>query len=162
MLFVAVLLHKFIAQNNLYLNNADFLSRVYQNDFYVNSLNYVWTSFWYLPSYVLLTITVFVYTHLRGVTALGVSFVLFLFVYVSTLLDYNSFNPTPFLEYSRAEHVNTLLTNSVNKYHPFIFYNTVAGTLLCWLYAYCTPARTKFGTQSVLLRSFSTAASNYL
>lgn len=45
-----------------------------------------------------------------------------LLVYTTSIVQYSAFNSNGLLCLFHAEATNPLLTNSVNKYHPFIFY----------------------------------------
>jgi len=136
------LVWKFIILVGYYANEVDLYSRIPQADFYGSVLYFVWTSFWYLPSYTLLLILVAISFNARSIRLSYILLSLLLLAYSCTLLDYQALNPTP-LPFCRGESWNTLLTNSVNKYHPFIFYSTISGALAIYWCIGVTPTHTK-------------------
>ena len=144
------LLWKFIASTSYYINEMDVYSRAPQSDFYTSVLYFMWTSFWYLPSCILLLILVSVWLRTSSVQLMQLVFATLLLVYSSTLIDYQILNPTCLSLY-RGESWNTLLTNSVNKYHPFIFYSTISGVIL----TYWVITTTTKHTQLIVISNFT-------
>ena len=130
-LIVCELLWKFIVSTSYYVNEVDAYARVPQADFYTSILYFIWTSFWYLPSYVLLLMLIAVWLRSHTVCLIHNLLYALLLIYSCTLIDYQVLNPTT-LPFYRGESWNTLLTNSVNKYHPCIFYSTISGILLVY------------------------------
>lgn len=135
------LLWKFIVSTSYYSNEVDTYSRIPQSDFYVNVLYFVWTSFWYLPAYILLLGLVSVWFRTYSPHLAQITLCLLLISYAFTLIDYQAFNSTT-LPFYRAESWNTLLTNSINKYHPFIFYSTIFGLVLTYWSSMIAPWHT--------------------
>ena len=94
---------------------ADLPTRLDTNESFLNTYFLLWTNFWYLaPFYFFLFlllpwsstyfwIVVFLYTY-----------------YITELVDFTTFNLT--WKATELTQFNTLLTNSLNKYHPFIFF----------------------------------------
>lgn len=108
--------------NNLYTNIQDFYSRLLLNDFFINSFYYMWTSFWYIP--LLLFILLFFNYLTRQIKDN-----LYIYFYFTLILyfcyDINSywvFNLSFIDVFYYNENFNNLLSNSVNKFHPGIFY----------------------------------------
>ena len=95
-------LWKLITLTGYYSNEADIYSRIPQADFYGSVLYFVWTSFWYLPSYVLLLVLVAVYfrTYYTRLNYIIVS--MLLLTYSCTLVDYQVLNVTS-LPFYRGE-----------------------------------------------------------
>ena len=139
---VCGLLWKFIVSTSYYSSDVDIYSRVPQADFYGNVLYFVWTSFWYLPSYVLLLALVSVWFSIHSTQISHILLYVLLLIYSFTLIDYQALNPTTLPPY-RGESWNTLLTNSVNKYHPFIFYSTISGVILIYCSITSAPKHTR-------------------
>jgi len=93
----------------------DFIPRLDVNENYLHLFPLFWTNFWYLPPfYFLLTLLFSKPWYLSLLTTIIYSF------YLTELCDFNLINFT----YQNAELVqfNNLLTNNLNKYHPFLFF----------------------------------------
>ena len=116
-----------------YTNVQDLLSRVLVNDFFLNSFYYLWTSFWYIP--LLLTSLVFAfwkydcsYYKLKFLVILSL-----LLIITCDVLNYWILNLNNTLVLLHLENFNNLLSNSVNKYHPGVFYMTSL-PIVCFLF----------------------------
>lgn len=100
----------------------DFTTRVNINDTFINSFNFFWTSFTYLPTF-FFGVYFLHYSNsarrLTGVLILG--FILYNLELVDMLTAASSLHLN---DLSRTS-INLLLLNSLNKYHPFIFYLSV-------------------------------------
>jgi cytochrome c biogenesis factor len=114
----------FLVKNSPYTNVLDLYARIHLNQGYISLFHFFWTSFWYLPA-TYLTLIAFTYYFL-GTKLLSRAGTLT----ISTILilNYLEFSEYFFLNLSsihvimRSELVNNLLTNSINKYHPLLFY----------------------------------------
>lgn len=124
--FIWLLLFSYL-NLNLYTSFLDFFSRTNFSDFFLNNYFYFWTTFWYIPTIFILTLTVLIlYFFLKlGCITTWASVFFILSLTNFELLDYWYTNPTYSYIFISNELVNPLLTNSINKYHPFIFYTVV-------------------------------------
>jgi hypothetical protein len=118
-----------IQTHDLYYNFNDLSTRLWFNEFFFNMYYFYWTSFWYLVAIIVATKLVFVLVYVRRPTFKLLMLTSLLFIYTNTINEYYGYNltHTNFLKYEYQ--TNSLLTNSINKYHPFIFYFT-----LTWVY----------------------------
>jgi hypothetical protein len=116
-----------------FTNVQDLFSRVLLNDFYINSFYYLWTSFWYIPIFLL---TILLYFFLKYIPLRCYwKYYLFsttLFLLSGELIDYWVLNLENAITLINSNNFNNLLSNSINKYHPGLFYWTSLFTLLLW------------------------------
>ena len=114
-----------VSLNLNYLNTKDLYSRVITNDFFINSFYYLWTSFWYIPL-LLLTVIMWQITRSSCVLPKGLhtGLVLLSILVGCELHDYWLLNNDYLFILYHAENFNNLLSNSINKYHPGLFYIT--------------------------------------
>ena len=118
---ILLVLHESIL--TAYSNVNDMLSRLLVNDFFINSYYLLWTSFWYLPTFLLISFSVtLINSSKNGVGYTWLAAGLF-FVVVS--LHYQNLNLYNYLADNCSMNFNTLLSNSVNKFHPALFYITL-------------------------------------
>lgn len=101
-------------------NVADFMSRVFLNDFFINSFYILWTSFWYIPSFVISLFLLFVLKSNTSNRAFILIVIAFLLQIASSY--YQNLNPHLYLNDVLGEQFNILLSNSINKFHPALFY----------------------------------------
>jgi len=129
--------------SDLYCNFIDLHTRLWVNEFFVNTYYFYWTSFWYLTAVVIITKLTFTLAYLRTINSALLLLICWLIVYSLTTFEYwgYAYVNTDFLkpEYQ----INSLLTNSINKYHPFIFYFT-----LTWLYVMNLYSTTLFSSKA--------------
>ena len=126
----------------LYSNLVDQHSRFINHDSVLNSLYYYWTNFWFLLPTILFIIW--------SITLIKTPLFKFrisviwaaLLWYSFSINQYYMFNSCGLGSALHNETVNTLLTNSINKYHPFIFYTTILG--LTYLYQVGVRSRTNY------------------
>lgn len=107
-------------------NVLDFPTRLNFNDSILNSFNFFWTSFTYLPtfffSFLFVTIYLFIVTEKSTVYML----LLFIFsLYNFEVFDFLVINAHLSCRDLNLSSINLLLSNNLNKYHPFIFYISV-------------------------------------
>lgn len=107
---------------------TDIVSRFFMNDFFINSFYVLWTSFWYIPSFLLLILV----SYLIKSTLLNHSnLALATFMALCLLIShYQNLNSTNFLNDNLGEHFNILLSNSINKFHPALFYVSLVSVLV--------------------------------
>ena len=116
-----------------YTSFLDTLTRCYLNDFFFNTYYYFWTSFWYIPLFV----ASIGYAVILLQNSLSLKIIqtttLLICVFIFEICDYWTINLTFYNLHVNADNINFLLTNSINKYHPFIFYSslTFLFSLLC-------------------------------
>jgi hypothetical protein len=129
--FLYLLVNVSFNLNISFTNVHDLFARVLLNDFYLNSFYYVWTSFWYIPLFLLLIILYFALKHVpshcywKYILFASTAFLLSL-----ELLDYWLLNLDYAGTFTNSDYFNNLLSNSINKYHPGLFYLTSLFTLL--------------------------------
>lgn len=103
----------------------DFNTRLGSNDAYVGTYYFWWTNLTYLPAFffVLLSVALLSCVTSRLAWILVATPICFIF-YSTELVDYLAVN----VSYSSSIYglcgSNTLLTNTLNRYHPFIFYTS--------------------------------------
>jgi hypothetical protein len=114
----------FLVKNNPSSNVLDFYSRVHLNEDYVSLFYFFWTSFWYLPlGYLTLVTLVYYLPGVKFLNKLTIVWVLFFTTLgCLDLFEYLFFNLSSTYLVMSSDLVNNLLTNSINKYHPLIFY----------------------------------------
>jgi hypothetical protein len=101
-------------------NITDLSSRVFINDFFINSFYILWTSFWYIPSFIVTLLLLFI---LKSSTeSRPAVLIILLFLWQTLLMHYQNLNPHLYLNDVLGEHFNILLSNSINKFHPALFY----------------------------------------
>jgi len=104
----------------------DFVSRVNINESFLNSFNFYWTSFTYLPTFFFWNLLLYtLYQNNINFWVVIQLFILYNFEvidFLATNYNYTSLNYT----YSSF---NLLLLNCLNKYHPYIFYISVILTI---------------------------------
>ena len=107
-------------------NMPDWTARLNPNDSLLNSFNFFWTSFTYLPSFffICLLITLTLYSIRTSGHWLFICAIL-LTVYSTEMLDFIGLNYHWSTRNKNLSSINLLLSNNLNKYHPFIFYFSV-------------------------------------
>lgn len=110
-----------------YLATADFLTRLNANDALVSSFYFFWTNFVYLPTFFFLFFFIVLiassFAHFRVALWLLVPM---WFGYNTELLDYTLLSLHPSLGTYGSTDLNPLLSNSLNRYHPAVFYLSVS------------------------------------
>jgi len=107
-------------------NMPDWTARLNPNDSLINSFNFFWTSFTYLPAFFFtcLHITLTLYSIRTGGYCIWVCLLL-LIAYSIEMFDFIGLNYHWEIRDKNLTSINLLLTNNLNKYHPFIFYFSV-------------------------------------
>lgn len=126
---VIILLFKIINSFNYFISGEtillDIILRLELNDTLINAFSFYWTSFSYLPHFLILlfySCVFYVQTQI-----MRPSLLIFPMFYLNTFFRQTN---TIWLEFNHEEHlilnsfVNELLLNSLNKYHPFLFYSS--------------------------------------
>jgi len=120
---------------------VDFVTRFNLNDAFVSSLYVMWVFLYYLATFFFSSAFVYLYLQYNTLCFLNLVYILpLILIYLSytvELFDFTSFNfnlPTSVLP---DMGVNILLTNMLNRYHPFIFYASainISGCLLVLIF----------------------------
>ena len=136
-LLVTILLSLPLSLVNGYSTFLDSPVRTTLNGSFIESYSFWWTNLTYLPSFFFLfLVSIFVVLSLQlGVRHLHWYLLLLLYVYLLEVSDYTPLNVTDLTTSYSNYGLNRLLTNTLNKYHPFIFYFSVC-VLLSSLYIY--------------------------
>lgn len=119
--FTLFTLHESVTTS--YSNVSDILSRLFMNDFFINSYYVLWTSFWYLPTFLVLSFSVVLVNSSKN--AVGYTWLVVGLVLVAVSLHYQNLNLYNYTVDNCGSNFNTLLSNSVNKFHPALFYITL-------------------------------------
>jgi len=116
----------------IYINNytlseysviGDSISRIFINDFFINSYYLLWTSFWYLPTFLCCIFGIFYLNFSRSqLNLLCTPLMSVCIVFCAYHID---INPYTHLITIDGSNFNPLLSNSVNKFHPALFYWTL-------------------------------------
>lgn len=104
----------------------DLTTRLDFNDSFINLFNFFWTSFTYLPSFFFLIF--FQALLLKQILKTNYYIIMILLIYWLYNTELFDFIVTNYqFETMNTNHnsINLLLTNSLNKYHPLIFYVSV-------------------------------------
>jgi hypothetical protein len=109
-----------------FVNLSDLPSRYESGDFFVNSFYLWWTSLYYLPSiFIVFTLCFIFYKNVVTFPLVILPVLLAVCSCGADITDHWHLNPTfvPYVNPSIG--FNVLLSNSINKYHPLIFYSSV-------------------------------------
>ena len=104
----------------LYSNVNDILSRSFTNDFFINSYYLLWTSSWYIPALIITIVNIFSIYHSKY--AFKITWLLLNITALILLNSYQNINPCTYHVDTLGENFNALLSNSINKFHPALFY----------------------------------------
>lgn len=116
-----LILHESLITN--YSNLNDMLSRLFMNDFFLNSYYLLWTSFWYLPTFLLISFSIALINYSKS--GWGYIWLLTGLVLLLVSLHYQNLNLHNYHSDNCGTNFNILLSNSVNKFHPALFYLTL-------------------------------------
>ena len=113
---------------NLFLEAAalpDFTARVLIDMFFINNFYFLWTNLWYLSTYfiVLNTYLILFRNRLTTISFFYVVIFIVLLLFITFIEWANNFFFTPEL-FPLAYKENTLLTNAVNRVHPFLLHSS--------------------------------------
>lgn len=134
----------------------DFLTRATINDSCIATYYFFWTNLTYLPMFFFTLVVILFLQHLLNVpnycyTWLAVPiFVL----YLTELSDYLALNLVDLISLYNTTGVNTLLTNTLNRYHPCIFYLGSIGFILSSSYYIGFKAPSKQFSESAITDSY--------
>lgn len=130
----------FYNYSNYSINWFDIYTRILNNEFYLNSYYFLWTSFWYIP---LLMCTIIFYKYYSNLLILNSSLILSLIIiWVITIVDLHFYwllNTSNTLLMYKSDFFNNLLLNSINKFHPGLLYWTglsIIPVILCFTYVF--------------------------
>ena len=118
---------------------TDLLTRLSVNEALLGTYYFWWTSLTYVPLFFFSLATLYVLnsTSLRARVVALTSLPLFT-LYLTEFIDYHPLNQSWSVTDATLSGVNILLTNALNRYHPFVFYTSAALlliTLLCFINA---------------------------
>lgn len=106
----------------------DTFARVYNDDFIINKLYFFWTNFFYLYYFVITLLTLVVlYPIFYKKAYITPALLIILATHALALEDY--WLCTPQILYTNFELLNPLLLNSINKFHPLLFYITTLNVI---------------------------------
>lgn len=131
--FIYIIVYLAVTYNIFFISNLyisvhpnelfilDTVTRLFDNDFYINRFYFFWTNFFYLYYFIVIVI-LSLYSYQWIHTRLNMVFIILsvgLFYFMSTTnYWFNAFN----VHNMDSELLNPLLINSINKFHPFLFY----------------------------------------
>jgi len=106
-------------------NFFDILTNVYINDFYLNNFYFIWTQFFILPSLlILITYTNnIIFSKHKNFYKNTIYFIL-IFIIFWWISEYYIINQYSFITKNIQYSFNNLLSNPLNKYHPFLFFSS--------------------------------------
>lgn len=124
--FLYVILNLFSSSITGFTLFFDWISRVDVNESFINSYNFFWTTFLYLPSFFFILLLIIfiiasVFTTYKFLPYLIITYI----IYNVEIMDFLILNVNMSTINSNSTSINLLLTNNLNKYHPLIFYISV-------------------------------------
>lgn len=126
LVFLYYILNLFVNSTTGFTYFFDWISRVDINDSFINLFNFFWTTFFYLPSFFFFVLQLLIF--LTSIKSTRISYLYFTVCYILynvEIVDFIIINLNSELTDLNITSVNQLLTNNLNKYHPFIFYLSV-------------------------------------
>ena len=115
----------------------DFNTRVSPNDAYAGTYYFWWTNLTYLPLFFFTVVLLFLLSSNRSPYSVWSIFLVLMYTaYPLELVDYLALNAHYGTSTYGGYGLNTLLTNTMNRYHPFIFYVSVSLLALAISYAH--------------------------
>jgi len=124
--FLFLILNLFISSITGFTWFFDWVSRIDINDSFINSFNFFWTTFLYLPSFFFLVLIITSISKTAPLTRLMFVYLfIFYLLYNIEISDFLILNLNLNVNNLNTTSLNLLLTNNLNKYHPFIFYLSV-------------------------------------
>ena len=114
---------------------TDLLTRLSVNDALLGTYYFWWTSLTYVPLFFFSLSILYVLTSisLRARAAALTSLPVFT-LYLTEFIDYHPLNQSWSVMDATLSGVNILLTNALNRYHPFVFYTSAALLLATLLF----------------------------
>lgn len=110
-----------------YFNYLDNLNRLKHSEFFINTYYYWWTTFYYIPlTFLILYLYVLTLESLSQLRVTLTSLVIIIIVNLYGLNSYWLTNPLVIDTVITSELLNSLLLNSINKYHPMVLYFIIA------------------------------------
>lgn len=110
----------------------DWINRHNLNDTYLGSFYLLWTVAYYIPLFILILLILIFYLKttfepIKTFTYFNIIIIL-TYGYTCELIDFSALNFNTYLTNHTDININVLLTNMLNKYHPYIFYFCTAWT----------------------------------
>lgn len=117
-------------------NYLDIISRTQLNDTLSNLFYFFWTQFFYLPFFVLLVLYFICIINLSRLdTFFFIKLFCTLYLYYYAISSYAHFNVQNY-EIINISFYNLLLSNPINKYHPYLFYTSAIFILVLLVQTY--------------------------
>lgn len=137
----------------IFSNCIDFNIRTQLNDSSLNLFYYIWTQFFHLPIFFFLVLSIILIFFFKLFKYTITFYMLYTYIMLNLYynINYFSINYTIY-QYFNNSTFNLLLNNSINKYHPLLFYVTSISLTIPLL---ILPRSYLFFTQiSILKKSF--------
>ncbi len=131
---------------------ADFNTRLSPNDACLGTYYFWWTNLTYLPLFFFALVLIALSHHstIRYTFWFFASCIVYV-LYPLELADYLALNTDIFISMYSSYGLNTLLTNVLNRYHPFIFYLSVVTLAAAVLSSYQSSSQPQFNAESTSL-----------
>ena len=111
----------------MFLNTSDSLFRAPLNETFINLYSFFWTNFWYLPIFWLCICFISLFFSIPNLHSILFYYII---LYSYEFFDLNTSSCTNSTMLASLTVQNPFLGNSINKYHPFMFYSAVIILLL--------------------------------
>lgn len=150
---------------SMYTYYYDYLSRGYSDDFFLNNYYYFWTSFWYIPTLVFIFFVLYIYSSDFFLIPFHKIWISIPIIIYYEILDYWLMSVKEYDLFICSDHINTLLLNSINKYHPFIFYYSTLLTIVFTTIVICSnfvTCRKYFANENIIYKLLDYSVFNYI
>jgi cytochrome c biogenesis factor len=128
-IFILVIYYIFIILNGNTFGVSvvhDHVNRFNPNDSFISSYYLLWTVLYYIPFFIIILISKLIYLNstfsYKNIINHVANLLVLSFYYLTELLDFFATNYSLHLITDSDTNFNTLLTNSLNRYHPYLFY----------------------------------------
>lgn len=115
-------------------NFVDNHTRFVSHNFILNLFFYYWTNFWFLIPIIASTLVFYSSFNIKFFDIYFLIILVTVLLYLFSLIVYWCPNSIIFENSIRKETLNPLLTNSINKYHPFLFYWSLIWVIVLYTY----------------------------
>lgn len=132
---------------------VDFNTRLSPNDACLGTYYFWWTNLTYLPLF-FFALTILALSHCAATRYTfwsSICFIIYAF-YPLELVDYLALNTDALVSVYSSYSLNTLLTNVLNRYHPFVFYLSVIMLAVVMLSTYQSNWQSHSNVDSLSLR----------
>jgi uncharacterized membrane protein SirB2 len=118
-----------------FYNFFDIGVRTNINEPFLGTYYFWWTNLFYLPTF--FTVLAFIALYLKSNSHLRKTLLIIIpiiVIYIVEVSDAQALNNLELTAFYTTQGLNILLTNTLNKYHPFIFYLSSTAIFLIWAY----------------------------